>query len=165
MEWFSRARNAKVIFLGSWRENSSSPIEAEDTKFLKGLKNMNHLMFLSFQGVSKVDKLPEEVLKLSDLTILDLKACKDLGALPDSIGLLSRLTHLDVSKCESLNRMPKRIDLLQKLEVLKGFVVADEKMKDSGSISDLSSLSNLRNDFSSSLSPSLLRYKFCNTPQ
>ena len=109
--------------------------------------------------------LPEEVLKLSDLTILDLKACKDLEALPDSIGLLSRLTHLDVSKCESLNRMPKRIDLLQKLEVLKGFVVADEKMKDSGSISDLSSLSNLRNDFLSSLSPSLLRYKFCNTPQ
>eukprot|EP00257_Ricinus_communis_P008818 XP_002526858.2 disease resistance RPP13-like protein 4 [Ricinus communis] len=144
VKWFLKMRNIKVLCLGRWEENTTSHIEVEDTKFLNGLKNMKHLEFLSLQGVSRVCRLPDNVTKLINLRTLDLKACHNLEALPDSIGSLRNLAHLDISECYLLDRMPKGIELLSQLEVLKGFVVTDKKMRGAGSISDLSRLLQLR---------------------
>ncbi|EEF35488.1 conserved hypothetical protein [Ricinus communis] len=143
VKWFLKMRNVKVLCLGRCADPTSH-IEVEDTKFLKGLKNMRHLTSLSLQGVSRIERLPNDVTKLINLRTLDLKACHNLEALPDSIGSLRNLTHLDISECYLLDRMPKGIELLWQLQVLKGFVVTDKKMKGAGSLSDLSRLSYLR---------------------
>lgn len=87
-------------------------------------------------------ELPESISKLSNLRILDLRACHNLESIPEKIGLLKKLTHLDISECYLLERMPKGIASLLELRVLKGFVVG-EKDKHSCNLKDLTKLTKL----------------------
>ncbi|XP_059436873.1 disease resistance RPP13-like protein 4 [Corylus avellana] len=124
-EWFSKLKNVKVLYLGRWQTSAKHHIEVESVEFLKGLKNMKLLRFLSLQGISRITKLPDSVCKLLNLRILDLRACHTLEELPDGIGSLENLTHLDISECYLLEYIPKKIKFLSKLRVLKGFVIGD----------------------------------------
>ncbi|XP_062160601.1 uncharacterized protein LOC133867853 isoform X2 [Alnus glutinosa] len=125
LEWFSKFKNVKVLYLGRWQTSAKHHIEVESTDFLAGLKSTKLLRFLSLQGVSRITKLPHFVCKLSNLMILDLRACHNLDALPDWIGALRKLTHLDISECYLLDYMPKGICDLSELQVLKGFVISN----------------------------------------
>lgn len=169
-EWFSRMRNINVLCLGRW-ENSSKKnneaeetrhdveventeflkglrqqhhVEVESTEFLKGLRNMKHLKFLSLQGISRINELPETIQKLVNLEILDLNSCHNLEAIPENIVSLQKLTHLDISECYMLDYMPKGLGSLTELQVLKGFVISNLKIKNAGTLDDLRGLPNLR---------------------
>ena len=140
LEWFSKLKNVKVLYLGRWQNSAKHHIEVENSEFLKGLRNMKILRFFSLQGISIITKLPDSLCKLSSLRILDLRACHNLEALPDGIGSLKKLTHLDISECYLLDYIPKGIALLAELQVLKGFVVGDRISTDSCTLQELSGL-------------------------
>ncbi|XP_015872247.3 disease resistance RPP13-like protein 4 [Ziziphus jujuba] len=144
LEWFSKLRNVKVLSLGRWQDTAKKHIEVEGVEFLKGLSSMKHLRFFSLQGISTIAKLPDAICTLSSLRILDLRACHNLEVLPDGIGSLKKLTHLDISKCYLLDYMPKGIAMLSELQVLKGFVIGDDKEGRSCPFNDLSSLLKLK---------------------
>lgn len=169
-EWFSRMRNINVLCLGRWENSSKKNNEAEETKhdveventeflkglrqqhhvevesteFLKGLRNMKHLKFLSLQGISRINELPETIQKLVNLEILDLNSCHNLEAIPENIVSLQKLTHLDISECYMLDYMPKGLGSLTELQVLKGFVISNLKIKNAGTLDDLRGLPKLR---------------------
>ncbi|XP_059437965.1 disease resistance RPP13-like protein 4 [Corylus avellana] len=143
-EWFSKLKNVKVLYLGRWQTSAKHHIEVESVEFLKGLKNMKLLRFLSLQGISRITKLPDSVCKLLNLRILDLRACHTLEELPDGIGSLENLTHLDISECYLLEYIPKKIKFLSKLRVLKGFVIGDRRNEKACTLTDLSGLKELR---------------------
>jgi hypothetical protein len=86
---------------------------------------MTKLRLLSFQGISRIERLDDAVCKLHDLIILDLRACYNLEKLPEKIDSLKKLIYLDITDCYMIDRMPKRMSWLENLEVLKGFVVSD----------------------------------------
>ncbi|CAK7350747.1 unnamed protein product [Dovyalis caffra] len=152
-ELFSRMRNINVLCLGRWEDSSKKHNEAEETKhhvevdsteFLKGLRNMKHLKFLSLQGISRINELPETIQKLVNLRILDLNACHNLETIPENIFSLQKLTHLDISECYMLDFVPKGLGSLTELRVLKGFVISDLKIKTAGTLDDLKGLIKLR---------------------
>ncbi|KAF5728631.1 disease resistance RPP13-like protein 4 [Tripterygium wilfordii] len=143
-EWFSRLRNVHVLHLGRWQSSDEHHIEVEDTEFLNGLKNMKHLKYLSLQGISRINELPDSIRKLANLRILDLNACHNLDLIPDEISFLKKLTHLDFSECYLLDYMPKGLASLSELKVLKGFVISDVKFRSSCTLEDLSALANLK---------------------
>lgn len=58
---------------------------------------MKCLRLLSLQGISRINKLPDSIRKLKNLSILDLKACHNLEALPDGIASLKKLLHFNIS--------------------------------------------------------------------
>ncbi|XP_059437964.1 disease resistance RPP13-like protein 4 [Corylus avellana] len=144
LEWFSKLKNVKVLYLGRWQTSAKHHIEVESVEFLKGLKNMKLLRFFSLQGISRITKLPDSVCKLLNLRILDLRACHTLEELPDGIGSLKNLTHLDISECYLLEYIPKKIKFLSKLRVLKGFVIGDRRNEKACTLTDLSGLKELR---------------------
>ena len=144
LEWFSKLKNVKVLYLGRWQNSAKHHIEVESSEFLNGLRSMKFLRFFSLQGISRITKLPDSVCKLSSLRILDLRACHNLEELPDGIGSLKQLTHLDISECYLLEYIPKGIALLSQLLVFKGFVVGDRVSADSCALSELLELRKLR---------------------
>ena len=85
---------------------------------------MKCLRLLCPQGISRIEEFPNSIGKITNLRILDLKACHNMEAFPDGIALLKKLSHRDISKCY-LFCMPKEIASLSELEVLKGFVVGN----------------------------------------
>ncbi|KAF3536793.1 hypothetical protein F2Q69_00023764 [Brassica cretica] len=112
----------KVFYLGRWERTANRHIEVENPELMKYLKHMTKLKLLSFQGISRIERLDDAVCKLRELIILDLRACYNLEKLPDKIDSLKALTYLDITDCYMLDRMPKRLSWLDNLEVLKGFV-------------------------------------------
>ncbi|KAF3451590.1 hypothetical protein FNV43_RR07685 [Rhamnella rubrinervis] len=144
LEWFSKLRDVKVLYLGRWQNTAKHHIEVEDVEFLKGLKNMKHLRFFSLQGISRISKLPDSICMLSSLRILDLRACHNLEVLPNRIGSLRKLTYLDISQCYLLDYIPKGISMLSELQVLKGFIISDDKNGSSCTLSELLQLKKLR---------------------
>lgn len=130
LDWFSKLKYVKVLQLGRWKSSVKHLIEVEDSKFLKGLKYMKHLRYLSLRGVSRITELPESICKLSNLRILNLNGCRDLEKLPDGIGSLEKLTHLDMYECYLISHMPKGLALLSELQVLKGFVIGEPNSGD-----------------------------------
>ncbi|KAL4628745.1 hypothetical protein ACB092_05G261300 [Castanea dentata] len=144
LEWFSKLKNVKVLYLGRWQNSAKHHIEVESSEFLNGLGSMKFLRFFSLQGISRITKLPDSVCKLSSLRILDLRACHTLEGLPDGIGSLKQLTHLDISECYLLEYIPKGIALLSELLVFKGFVVGDRISADSCALDELLELRKLR---------------------
>lgn len=90
--------------------------------------------------------LLNSISNLTNLTILDIRACPNLEKIPGDIGLLRSLTRLDMSECYLLVNMPKEISTLLELEVLKGFVVEnlERKEKDTCTLEDLADLPKLR---------------------
>ncbi|KAG7605028.1 hypothetical protein AtNW77_Chr5g0129221 [Arabidopsis thaliana] len=115
----------KVFYLGRWERTAKRHIEVENPDLMKNLKYMTKLKLLSFQGISRIERLDDAVCKLRELIILDLRACYNLEKLPDKIDSLKALIYLDITDCYMIDRMPKRLSWLDNLEVLKGFVVSD----------------------------------------
>ncbi|KAG7536299.1 hypothetical protein ISN44_As13g002550 [Arabidopsis suecica] len=115
----------KVFYLGRWERTAKRHIEVENPELMKNLKHMIKLKLLSFQGISRIERLDNAVCKLRELIILDLRACYNLEKLPDKIDSLKALIYLDITDCYMIDRMPKRLSWLDNLEVLKGFVVSD----------------------------------------
>ncbi|XP_038724776.1 uncharacterized protein LOC120016192 isoform X2 [Tripterygium wilfordii] len=159
LEEFSKMRKLNVLCLGRWQKSDTQKsaehhIEVESTEFLKGLNNMSSLRFLSLQGISRIDKFPSSGNKFtkwttttklaSNLMILDLKNSHNLEVLPDWLKSLTNLTHLDISECFLLNSMPKELSSLSKLQVLKGFVISDDKKESPCNLADLAKLKKLR---------------------
>ncbi|KAK9936224.1 hypothetical protein M0R45_013075 [Rubus argutus] len=143
--WFSKMKSLKVLQLGKWQRSEQHLIEVENCEFLKGLKNMKDLRYLSLRGVSRITELPASICKARNLRILNLNGCCDLEKLPKGIGSLKNLTHLDMYECYLISSMPKGLALLSQLQVLKGFVIS--KAKTGGQdckLADLSKLQNLR---------------------
>ncbi|XP_048447296.1 putative disease resistance protein RGA1 [Pyrus x bretschneideri] len=147
-DWFSKMKNVRVLQLGRWQSSAEHLIQIEDSDFLKGLKNMRHLRYLSLRGVSGITELPAAVCKLSNLRILNLNGCLDLEKIPRGIGSLKNLTHLDMYECYLMSHMPKGLALLSNLQVLKGFVIDEPRPAGGGrqpcKLADLSSLQHLR---------------------
>ncbi|KAL7225671.1 hypothetical protein ACSBR1_020932 [Camellia fascicularis] len=81
---------------------------------------------------------------MTNLKILDLKACHHLEVVLDWIGLRRNLTHLDISECYFLDHMPKGLGSLSELQVLKGFIIGDSNDKNSCTTDDLTKLSKLK---------------------
>jgi hypothetical protein len=144
LEWFSKLKTVKVLYLGRWQTSAKHTIEVESVEFLKGLKSMKLLRFFSLQGIYRISKLPDSLCKLLNLRILDLRACHSLEELPDGIGSLVNLTHLDISECFLLYYIPKSMKSLSKLRVLKGFVIGDRLSEDSCTLADMLELEELR---------------------
>lgn len=147
-DWFSKMKYVKVLQLGRWQSSVKHVIEAEDSGFLKGLKKMKQLRYLSLRGVSRITELPDSICKLRNLRILNLNGCRDLEKLPDGIGSLDKLTHLDMYECFLISRMPRGLALLSELQVLKGFVVGKKPSsgedQDHCKLKDLAKLEKLK---------------------
>ncbi|XP_062014763.1 disease resistance RPP13-like protein 4 [Rosa rugosa] len=141
--WFSKMKSVKVLQLGRWHSDKHL-IEVEDCEFLKGLKNMRELRYLSLRGVSRITELPASICKARNLRILNLNGCCDLEKLPRGIGSLKKLTHLDMYECYLISGMPKGLSLLSNLQVLKGFVISKRSGSQDCKLDDLSKLENLR---------------------
>lgn len=144
VDYLAKMTDLKVLYLGRWQESVQHHIEVDSTEFLKGLKGMEKLRFLSLQGISRITEVQSSIGKLFDLIILDLKACHNLEVLPAEIKHLTKLKYLDVSECYLLNRMPKGLSALSDLKVLKGFVIDDRHSGNSGTLRDLKGLLQLR---------------------
>ncbi|CAN8276891.1 unnamed protein product [Cochlearia groenlandica] len=115
----------KVFYLGRWERTATRHIEVENPELMKYLKHMTKLRLLSFQGISRIEKLDDAVCKLDKLIILDLRACYNLEKLPEKIDSLKALVYLDITDCYMIDCMPKKLSWIDNLEVLKGFVVSD----------------------------------------
>ena len=146
VDWFSKMKNVKVLYLGRWQSSGEHHIEVEGIDFLKVLMNMKYLRLLSLRGISRINELPKSVCKLTNLMILDLKACHNLEELPDGIDLLKQLTRLDISECYLLDGIPKGLAHLSRLECLKGFLIGNLKSgRRSCTLEDLIGLERLSN--------------------
>ncbi|XP_078169231.1 disease resistance RPP13-like protein 4 [Carex rostrata] len=178
-------KELQEVHLGSWHyievkadnnANETGPketmsinhIEIENPDVLKNLSGKT--TYLSLQGISGIEEIPESIGKLENLMILDLRSCHNLIKLPQQprSTLKKKLSHrtrfkkligwelpqeswfnklmvLDISGCFLLDHMPKWISELCNLEVLKGFLVGRVgKKKESCQLGDLSKLINLK---------------------
>ncbi|XP_062087372.1 disease resistance RPP13-like protein 4 [Humulus lupulus] len=124
--WFSKMKYVRVLQLGRWESSAKHLIEVEDSEFLKGLKKLKFLRYLSLRGVSRITELPNSISKLENLRILNLNGCNEFQKLPDGIGSLKKLTHLDMYECYLISHMPKGLASLSELRVLKGFVIGKQ---------------------------------------
>nr|XP_007139887.1 hypothetical protein PHAVU_008G066900g [Phaseolus vulgaris]ESW11881.1 hypothetical protein PHAVU_008G066900g [Phaseolus vulgaris] len=109
-QWVKKFMNLEVLQLGRWQDSPLHHIEVGSEEFLKELRYLTQLKYLSLRGISRIFQLPSSIVKLEKLLILDLKACHNLETLPNDISLMKSLTHLILSQCFLL-------------EVLKGFVI------------------------------------------
>ncbi|KAJ0252677.1 RNI-like superfamily protein [Hirschfeldia incana] len=134
----------KVFYLGRWERTANRHIEVENPELMKYLKFMTKLKLLSFQGISRIERLDDAVCKLRELIILDLRACYNLEKLPDKIDSLKSLIYLDITDCYMIDSMPKRLSWLDNLEVLKGFVVSDADEETVCTLVELRHLKKLR---------------------
>ncbi|CAH2046304.1 unnamed protein product [Thlaspi arvense] len=125
-KWFSSMKALRVLYLGRW-ERSEREIEVDSHGLMKDLSSMRKLRFLSFQGITTIRSISPSACKLVKLIILDLRGCYNLEQLPADIHNLKSLIYLDLTSCYALENIPMGLSWLPKLEVLKGFVVADER--------------------------------------
>ena len=138
-------KDARVICLGSWPGSTKSHIEIESFEFLEGLANSKDLRFLSLQGVSIINKLPESIGNHKNLMILDLKECYNLEVLSGEIAKLTNLMYWDLSDCYLQPAMPKGLSSLSELLVFKGFVISNSQSRSSvSSLDDLKELTKPR---------------------
>ncbi|CAA7024552.1 unnamed protein product [Microthlaspi erraticum] len=126
IKWFSSMKLLKVLYLGRWERNERE-IEVDSRGLMKDLSAMRELRFLSFQGISTIMRISPSACKLPELVVLDLRGCYNLEKLPDDIHNLTNLVYLDLTGCDALESIPTNLTKLLNLEVLKGFVVADER--------------------------------------
>ena len=144
VDWLSKMKSLQVLYLGRWQKSAGYHIEVKDTAFLKGLKSMEKLKFLSLQGISRINKLPPFISMLKNLVVLDLKDCYNLEVLSEDISSLTSLRYLDISNCYLLGNMPKKLSSLSELEVLKGFIIGDPRRGKLGTLEDLKGLKKLK---------------------
>ncbi|KAL4637085.1 hypothetical protein ACB092_03G055500 [Castanea dentata] len=144
VDWLSKMKSLQVLYLGRWQKSASYHIEVKSAEFLKGLKSMEELKFLSLQGISRIKELPRSIGMLTNLVVLDLKDCYNLELLPEEISSLKKLRYLDISNCYLLGNMPKDFSSLKELQVLKGFIIGRSKTRNLGTLEDLKKLQNLK---------------------
>ncbi|QCE12278.1 disease resistance protein RPM1 [Vigna unguiculata] len=142
-QWVSELKNLVVFQLGRWQDSALHHIEVGSQEFLKELRYLKKLKYVSLRGISRIFELPSSITELENLLILDVKACHNLERLPDDISSMKSLTHLIMSECWFLEGMPKGIENLSNLEVLKGFLISTPE-KTPCRISDLVNLRKLR---------------------
>ncbi|XP_014519570.1 uncharacterized protein LOC106776602 [Vigna radiata var. radiata] len=143
-QWITdELKNLEVLQLGRWQDSALHHIEVGSQEFLRELRTLKHLKYLSLRGISRIFELPSSIAELESLLILDLKACHNLERLPDDISSMKSLTHLIMSDCCLLEGMPKGIEKLTNLQVLKGFLISTSE-KTPCRISDLRNLIKLR---------------------
>ncbi|QCE12289.1 disease resistance protein RPS2 [Vigna unguiculata] len=142
-QWTTELRNLEVLQLGRWQDSALHHIEVGSQEFLKDLRYLKELKYLSLRGISRIFEVPSSIAELEKLLILDVKACHNLERLPDDISSMKSLTHLIMSDCCLLEGMPKGIEKLSNLEVLKGFLISTPE-KTPCRISDLKNLEKLR---------------------
>jgi len=142
-QWTTELRNLEVLQLGRWQDSALHHIEVGSQEFLKDLRYLKELKYLSLRGMSRIFEVPSSIAELEKLLILDVKACHNLERLPDDISSMKSLTHLIMSDCCLLEGMPKGIEKLSNLEVLKGFLISTPE-KTPCRISDLKNLEKLR---------------------
>ncbi|XP_047168973.1 putative disease resistance protein RGA4 [Vigna umbellata] len=137
-------KDLEVLQLGRWQDSALHHIEVGSEEFLKELRYLKKLKYLSLRGISNIFELPSSIGELESLIILDLKACHNLERLPNDISSMKSLTHLIMSDCCLLEGMPKGIEKLTNLQVLKGFLTTTSE-KTPCTLSDLANnLTNLR---------------------
>ncbi|XP_017407709.2 disease resistance protein RGA2 [Vigna angularis] len=137
-------KDLEVLQLGRWQDSALHHIEVGSQEFLKELRYLKKLKYLSLRGISNIFELPSSIGELESLIILDLKACHNLERLPNDISSMKSLTHLIMSDCCLLEGMPKGIEKLTNLQVLRGFLITAYE-KTPCTISDLAyNLTNLR---------------------
>ncbi|KAK7387028.1 hypothetical protein VNO78_27490 [Psophocarpus tetragonolobus] len=126
-QWMAKMKNLSMLHLGRGLPAHSSKhhIEVKSGEFLKELRHLKYLRYLSLRGISTIFEVPPSILRLQYLQVLDLKACHNLETLPNDISSLRSLRQLDLSQCYLLHRMPKGIEKLTSLEVLKGYVISN----------------------------------------
>ncbi|WVZ08605.1 hypothetical protein V8G54_021951 [Vigna mungo] len=134
-------KNLEMLQLGRWQDSPLHHIEVGSQEFLRELRTLKLLKYLSLRGISRIFELPSSIVELESLQIIDLKACHNLETLPDDISSMKSLTHLIMFECCLLEVMPKGIEKLTNLQVLKGFLITE---KTPCRISDLVNLSKLR---------------------
>ncbi|WVZ08604.1 hypothetical protein V8G54_021950 [Vigna mungo] len=122
-QWVSELKNLEVLQLGRWQDSPLYHVEVGSEEFLKELRTLKQLKYLSLRGISRIFELPSSIGELESLVILDLKACHNLERLSDDISSMKSLTHLIMSDCCLLEAMPKGIEKLTNLQVLKGFLI------------------------------------------
>ncbi|KAG2283016.1 hypothetical protein Bca52824_054236 [Brassica carinata] len=107
-----------------WERTANRHIEVENPELMKYLKHMTKLKLLSFQGISRIERLDDAVCKLR-AHYLGPQSLLQSGEASRQDRFAKALTYLDITDCYMLDRMPKRLSWLDNLEVLKGFVVSD----------------------------------------
>ncbi|XP_022635881.1 uncharacterized protein LOC111241514 [Vigna radiata var. radiata] len=144
-QWVTnQLKNLEVLQLGRWQYSPLHHIEVGSQEFLRELRTLKQLKYLSLHGISRIFELPSSIGELESLVILDLKACHNLERLPDDISSMKSLTHLIMSDCCLLEGMPKGIEKLTNLQVLKGLLISTPE-KTPCRISDLAkNLTNLK---------------------
>ncbi|KAJ4979515.1 hypothetical protein NE237_010295 [Protea cynaroides] len=121
-EEFKKMKKLVTLQLGRWSTAPKHHIELVNPAFFDHLKHLKRLRYLGLQGISRITELAG-IQQLSELRVLDLRACHNLEKLPVEIASLKKLTHLDVSECYLLEYMPKGLGDLSELQLLNGFVV------------------------------------------
>ncbi|XP_018451198.2 disease resistance protein RPS4 [Raphanus sativus] len=77
----------------------------------------DNLETLNLDGTN-ISQLPESMVKLQRLIVLNLKKCKELVAVPESLGKLKALQELVLSGCSNLKTFPIRIENMKSLQIL-----------------------------------------------
>lgn len=151
-DWFAKKACLRTLQLGQWRVSQEGKEADDANKFhvelihdehLWGIAACRALRYLSLRGISRIKAIPDAVGNLSELLVLDLRACHDLQVLTKETTKLQKLQYLDVSECYLLVEMPKGFDKMSKLEVLMGFVMASPSRKKACRLSELVNLKNL----------------------
>nr|KYP66442.1 Putative disease resistance RPP13-like protein 1 [Cajanus cajan] len=89
-----------------------------------------------------MEKLPNNITKLSKLQTLKLFCCYSLEELPKDFRKLHQLKHLDMEGCLSLTLMPQQMSELTSLQTLSAFVA--NKNDPMGGLEELLKLNELR---------------------
>ncbi|KOM37530.1 hypothetical protein LR48_Vigan03g091200 [Vigna angularis] len=124
------AENLEVLQLRRWQDSPLHHIEVGSQEFLRRLRTLKQLKYLSLRGMSRIFELPSSITELESLVILDLKACHNLERLPDDISSMKSLTHLIMSECCLLEGMPKGIEKLTNLQRLSINIGSEAVIKD-----------------------------------
>ncbi|CAF2247710.1 unnamed protein product [Brassica napus] len=79
-----------------------------------------------------ISQLPEDMVKLERLIVLNLKKCKKLVAVPECLGKLKALEELVLSGCSKLKSFPVPIENMKSLQILllDGTVFSTLKVED-----------------------------------
>ncbi|KAJ0233451.1 Leucine-rich repeat-containing protein [Hirschfeldia incana] len=77
----------------------------------------DNLETLNLDGTA-ITQLPESMVKLQRLTVLNLKDCEELVAVPECLGKLKALQELVLSGCSELKTFPIRIETMKCLQIL-----------------------------------------------
>ncbi|XP_060671636.1 TMV resistance protein N isoform X2 [Ziziphus jujuba] len=86
-------------------------------KFPEIVENMDHLAELYLDGTA-IQELPMSIKRLTSLTLLKLRDCKNFLSLPDVTFCSKSLKSLDISGCSPLDCLPENLGSLEQLELL-----------------------------------------------